>query len=123
MGVDSNRATENNEHVVYQYTGSEAHMRTSRLYTMQWLHEVQERGAGEVVLNCMGSDGVGTGYDVAQLKLARARLHIPLVASGGAGRPRARRPRWPTRAPRDLPPRFVGVRGPFPLTPRAVVSR
>ena len=53
---------------------------------MQWLHEVQERGAGEVVLNCMGRDGVGTGYDVDQLKLARQKLSIPLVASGGAGK-------------------------------------
>ena len=61
-------------------------MRTSRHYTMQWLHEVQERGAGEVVLNCMGRDGVGTGYDIEQLKLARQKLSIPLVASGGAGK-------------------------------------
>jgi len=37
------------------------------------------------VLNCMGSDGVGTGYDVAQLAAAREVLTIPLVASGGAG--------------------------------------
>jgi imidazole glycerol-phosphate synthase subunit HisF len=87
VGVDSNRAKQDNDYLVYQYTGSEAHMRTSRHYTMRWLHEVQERGAGEVVLNCMGSDGVGTGYDVEQLKLARAKLRIPLVASGGAGAP------------------------------------
>jgi len=86
VGVDSNRQKQNNDYVVYQYTGSEEHMRTSRHFTMQWLHEVQERGAGEVVLNCMGRDGVGTGYDVEQLKLARQKLSIPLVASGGAGK-------------------------------------
>jgi cyclase len=42
-------------------------------------------GAGEIVLNCMDEDGVRQGYDVAQLTAARARLTIPLVASGGAG--------------------------------------
>ena len=33
----------------------------------------------------MDSDGVRDGYDIAQLKAARARLTVPLVASGGAG--------------------------------------
>lgn len=42
-------------------------------------------GAGEIVLNCMNSDGVGTGYDLLQLQSARERLSIPLIASGGAG--------------------------------------
>jgi len=37
------------------------------------------------VLNCMDEDGVRQGYDIAQLAAARARLTIPLVASGGAG--------------------------------------
>ena len=41
--------------------------------------------AGEIVLNCMDEDGVRCGYDIAQLAAARARLTIPLVASGGAG--------------------------------------
>ena len=47
--------------------------------------EAQNLGAGEVVLNCMDEDGVRQGYDIAQLSAARARLTIPLVASGGAG--------------------------------------
>ena len=85
VGVDSDRKTHDGRYVVYQYTGSEEHMRLSRHDTMTWLTEVQERGAGEVVLNCMSSDGVGKGYDTEQLKQARALLHIPLVASGGAG--------------------------------------
>src|SRR5258708_1687610 len=40
---------------------------------------------GEVVLNCMASDGVRRGYDVAQLRAVRERCRVPLVASGGAG--------------------------------------
>ena len=43
------------------------------------------RGAGEVVLNCMSSDGTRAGYDIPQLSAARKLLPIPLVASGGAG--------------------------------------
>jgi cyclase len=48
---------------------------------------VQERGAGEIVLNCMGSDGVRRGYDIEQLRAARELCSVPLVASGGAGAP------------------------------------
>ena len=47
--------------------------------------EVQDLGAGEIVLNCMGSDGARTGYDVPQLKAVRKVCRVPLVASGGAG--------------------------------------
>lgn len=83
VGVDTK--WEDNDFYVFQYTGSEAKTRSSRRRTMDWLKEIQERGAGEVVLNCMGQDGVGSGYDLEQLKSARGLLHIPLVASGGAG--------------------------------------
>ena len=47
--------------------------------------EAQTLGAGEIVLNCIDQDGVRAGYDIDQLKAARARLTIPLIASGGAG--------------------------------------
>ena len=50
--------------------------------------EAQRRGAGEIVLNCMASDGVRRGYDIAQLSAVRAICPVPLVASGGAGAPR-----------------------------------
>ncbi len=49
------------------------------------MREVQERGAGEIVLNCMASDGVRKGYDLPQLTAVRAVCNVPLVASGGAG--------------------------------------
>ncbi len=52
---------------------------------LDWISEAQDRGAGEIVINCMDQDGVGGGYDLEQLAAARARLSIPLVASGGAG--------------------------------------
>ncbi|HEY3815165.1 MAG TPA: imidazole glycerol phosphate synthase subunit HisF [Caulobacteraceae bacterium] len=83
LGVDS--LVDGDDYVVHQYTGSEATSRASGRKTLDWIVEAQDRGAGEVVLNCMNQDGVRKGYDIAQLKAARARLTIPLIASGGAG--------------------------------------
>ncbi|GAC1306042.1 MAG: imidazole glycerol phosphate synthase subunit HisF [Steroidobacteraceae bacterium] len=72
---------------VYQYTGDERRSRDTSRNTLDWVTEVQDRGAGEIVLNCMASDGVRGGYDIAQLRQVRAICHVPLVASGGAGSP------------------------------------
>ncbi|MBN1960971.1 MAG: imidazole glycerol phosphate synthase subunit HisF [Deltaproteobacteria bacterium] len=83
VGIDSQR--QDNDFIVYQYTGSESRSRGVGHRTLEWAVEAQERGAGEIVLNCMSHDGVGTGYDLEQLSAVRARVSIPLVASGGAG--------------------------------------
>ena len=61
--------------------------RDSRRETLAWVVEAQQRGAGEIVLNCMASDGVRAGYDLPQLTAVRAVCNVPLVASGGAGAP------------------------------------
>ena len=53
--------------------------------TFDWIKEVQDRGAGEIVLNCMNQDGIRNGYDVKQLLDARKIARVPLIASGGAG--------------------------------------
>ena len=83
VGVDSQR--EEDGFYVYQYTGSTSRIRSTKRRMLDWVREAQERGAGEVVLNCMSNDGVGRGYDIEQLCRAREVLQIPLVASGGAG--------------------------------------
>ncbi|MFN7183429.1 MAG: imidazole glycerol phosphate synthase subunit HisF [Thermomonas haemolytica] len=72
---------------VRSHTGNPDAMRAPGRRTLDWIEEAQRLGAGEIVLNCMGSDGVRAGYDIAQLKAARAVCHVPLVASGGAGAP------------------------------------
>ena len=51
-----------------------------------WVKEVQDRGAGEIVLNCMNQDGVRNGYDIEQLRIMRVDSSIPVIASGGAGK-------------------------------------
>jgi len=83
IGVDS--ILTDGQYRVCQYTGDEKKtIQTPRL-TQEWLHEVQQRGAGEIVLNCMNQDGMRQGYDIAQLKKMREMTRVPLVASGGAG--------------------------------------
>jgi cyclase len=83
VGVDSQTTPEG--YRVYQYTGDPSRSRDSQRDTLEWVREVQQRGAGEIVLNCMASDGTRHGYDVEQLKRVRAICSVPLVASGGAG--------------------------------------
>ena len=85
VGVDSRR--DESGYVVHQYTGDPSKSRSTRRDTLEWIAEAQDRGAGEIVLNCMNSDGSRIGYDVAQLAAARALAHVPLIASGGAGAP------------------------------------
>lgn len=84
VGVDSLRDEDGNWRV-RQYTGDPDRTRALPRLTLEWLVEAQELGAGEIVLNCMGSDGVRQGYDLEQLAAARAVCAVPLVASGGAG--------------------------------------
>jgi cyclase len=83
VGIDSQST--GSGYRVYQFTGDPGRTRDTARATMEWLAEVQQRGAGEIVLNCMASDGVRRGYDIAQLQAARAVCNVPLVASGGAG--------------------------------------
>lgn len=85
VGIDS--LAENGGYFVKQYTGDPAKTRGTRWRTPDWAAEAQRLGAGEIVLNCMNQDGVRRGYDLPQLRALRSLLHIPLVASGGAGAP------------------------------------
>jgi cyclase len=83
VGIDSQTLPQG--YGVYQFTGDPERSRDSGRDTLSWVREVQERGAGEIVLNCMASDGVRRGYDIAQLRAVRKICRVPLIASGGAG--------------------------------------
>jgi imidazole glycerol-phosphate synthase subunit HisF len=86
IGIDSRR--EEGAWRVASHTGDPERTRYGRRDTLDWVREVQARGAGEIVLNCMDSDGVRDGYDVEHLAAVRAACNVPLIASGGAGEPR-----------------------------------
>jgi len=83
VGIDSR--AEQDTYRVYQYTGDPDKSKHSGRNTVEWALEVQSRGAGEIVLNCMNQDGVRQGYDLLQLALIRRNCTVPLIASGGAG--------------------------------------
>jgi cyclase len=83
LGVDSQRV--GTAWQVYQYTGDVTKTTDAQRNTVDWIVEAQARGAGEVVLNCMNSDGVRNGYDIDQLAHIQRHCEVPLVASGGAG--------------------------------------
>lgn len=84
VGIDSLR-DDDGEWRVRQFSGDPTRMRALERPTLSWIEEVQHLGAGEIVLNCMGSDGMRNGFDIQQLRAARAACAVPLVASGGAG--------------------------------------
>jgi cyclase len=83
VGIDSRE--EDGAYRVYQNTGDPEKTSLARRDTLRWVGEVQDRGAGEIVLNCMNQDGVRQGYDIRQLQLMRSKCAVPLIASGGAG--------------------------------------
>jgi cyclase len=85
IGIDSYFNEDTGQYQVHQYTGDESRTQVTRWQTADWVKEVQQRGAGEIVLNCMNQDGVRQGYDITQLSAIRAICNIPLIASGGAG--------------------------------------
>lgn len=84
VGIDSLEDADG-EWRVRSNTGDPERTRALPQRTLDWLVQVQELGAGEIVLNCMSRDGVRAGYDVPQLRAARELCAVPLIASGGAG--------------------------------------
>jgi imidazole glycerol-phosphate synthase subunit HisF len=50
-----------------------------------WARQAAELGAGEILLNSMDADGTGTGFDLPLIRAVRAAVHVPVIASGGAG--------------------------------------
>lgn len=65
------------------------HLRGGRdqtdLSTPLWIKELENRGAGEVLLTSMDKDGTKDGFDIALLEAINKSLSIPIIASGGAG--------------------------------------
>ncbi|WP_061966051.1 imidazole glycerol phosphate synthase subunit HisF [Demequina aurantiaca] len=54
---------------------------------VQWAERVATLGAGEILLNSMDADGTNDGFDLQMIKEVRDVVSVPLIASGGAGRP------------------------------------
>lgn len=55
------------------------------LDALKWMQEVEQRGAGEILLTSMDRDGTKSGFDIEILSKVAETIHIPVIASGGAG--------------------------------------
>lgn len=61
--------------------------RRTGIDVVAWCREAAERGAGEILLTSMDRDGTGQGFDLALLRAVSGTIRLPVVASGGVGRP------------------------------------
>ena len=53
---------------------------------VDWARRAADLGGGEILLNSMDADGTKNGYDLELIRAVRAAVHVPVIASGGAGR-------------------------------------
>jgi imidazole glycerol-phosphate synthase subunit HisF len=79
VAIDARR--EGDHWGVYVRGGREA----TGLDALVWSKEVEERGAGEILLTSMDRDGTKVGYDLACTRTISEAVQIPVIASGGAG--------------------------------------
>ncbi len=70
-----------NENRVHTHGGR----RSTDIITEKWVHEAQERGAGEILLTSMDHDGTKAGFANKLTSKISKSLNIPVIASGGAG--------------------------------------
>ena len=59
----------------------------TELDAVSWAKRGEDSGAGEIVLNSIDTDGVKNGFDLEMLKAVSDAVNIPVIASGGAGKP------------------------------------
>jgi cyclase len=93
--VGVNTAAVNNPDIISE--GSRAFGNSWQVYThggrkpidldaVEWAKEVEDRGAGEILLTSMDADGTKDGYDIELNAKVSESLNIPVIASGGAGK-------------------------------------
>lgn len=58
----------------------------TELDAMEWVREVQDLGAGELLVNSIDADGTRDGFDLELIEAIKAISHVPVIASGGAGK-------------------------------------
>ncbi|MGI8535706.1 MAG: imidazole glycerol phosphate synthase subunit HisF [Mycobacteriales bacterium] len=85
LSVDARRAPAGSTASGFEVTTHGGRTGTG-LDAVAWAERGQELGVGEILLNSMDADGTRAGYDVEMLAAVRARVSVPVIASGGAGR-------------------------------------
>lgn len=80
IAIDAKK--EGDRYIVYVEGGR----RSTDLDAVKWAKEVEQRGAGEILLTSIDADGTKKGYEIALTKIISDTVSIPVIASGGAGR-------------------------------------
>ncbi len=81
VAIDARQVEGEDRWEVYTHGGRTA----TGIDAAEWAAEVEQRGAGEILLTSMNRDGTGIGYDIPLLEAISAAVNIPVIASGGAG--------------------------------------
>tara|TARA_B100000575_G_scaffold291825_1_gene298656 strand:+ start:2145 stop:2897 length:753 start_codon:yes stop_codon:yes gene_type:complete len=80
VAVDAKKINDN--WYVYSHGGTI----NTGIKALEWIENVQDLGAGEILLTSMDKDGTKSGFDIELLKKVSEFLKIPVIASGGVGR-------------------------------------
>lgn len=83
VAIDARRRSEGTGWEVYVHGGR----KPTGLDAVAWAQEAERRGAGEILLTSMDGDGTQKGYDYELTRAISSAVSIPVIASGGAGRP------------------------------------
>ena len=81
VAIDAKK-TKNDKWEIFSHGGT----KETGIEAISFAKDMQERGAGEILLTSMDKDGTKDGYDIELTKLISESLNIPIIASGGAGK-------------------------------------
>jgi imidazoleglycerol phosphate synthase cyclase subunit/phosphoribosyl-ATP pyrophosphohydrolase len=84
VAVDAKRVTQADGSTRFEVFAAGGRRATGR-EALAWIEEAVARGAGEILLTSIDADGTKQGFDLELLRAARARVGVPVIASGGAG--------------------------------------
>jgi cyclase len=56
------------------------------LDALEWIRQVEDLGAGELLVNSIDADGTKSGFDIELVELIKSKSSLPVIASGGAGK-------------------------------------
>ncbi|MFC5862403.1 imidazole glycerol phosphate synthase subunit HisF [Acidicapsa dinghuensis] len=85
VAIDARRNTDSGDPVRDAHVFTHGGRRDSGRSVIEWAHEAESRGAGEILLTSMDSDGTRAGFDCELTAAVSEAVRIPVIASGGAG--------------------------------------
>ncbi len=81
VAIDAKFNTEWQDWEVFTHGGR----KSTGIHVLKWIREIEHLGAGEILLTSMDADGTKDGFDIALTQAVSSCVHIPVIASGGAG--------------------------------------